>query len=232
MFRTAVPGDNRTPAGSTPPIDDLDDYSQDQIISLPHVLSRFSDIKGNQRLSLKILLLSGTTTNTIKAKVINNGTAVLVEAKFPKTFISIRHHIQNLRNMTDRRVQFSETDGRITAFHTAVSEMQPHGSSDDIWAKMTVKLPFSCEQQFHFGDGLPPIDLGWYEDIQILSLELVGIKSNFQHQFEQIKMRRSGLNQQEEAENNMNGTNATYQNPNFQFGSSGNAFGGGRCLCK
>ena len=95
-------------------------------------MSQFDDIRGNRRISLKILLLSGSSASTLKVKVVRRGLAVLVEAKFPKSFITVPHHIQNLRNMTGNRIHFSETDGRITAFHSAVSRLQQNGSSDDI----------------------------------------------------------------------------------------------------
>ena len=98
---------------------------------------------------------------------------------------------------------------------------------------MTIHLPFECEQQF-FNDLVPPIDLGCYEDIQILSLELMGVRTNFVQQFEGISMRRAGFQQSnyqhhQATENNQNAHN-TKSSSSAKFGGNttgGDAFAGG-----
>ena len=123
MIHTAPP-EKKTP-GDSPKLEDLGAHKKpdEVLISLPHIMSQFRDIRGNKRISLKVLLLSGTSATEIKAKVINNGYAVLIQRKYPRTFVSVSHHIQNLKNMTNHHIHFSETDGRITAFHDAVSKL-------------------------------------------------------------------------------------------------------------
>ena len=235
-FTKKKPAVNAAPPEKKPPsplFESPDAYYKKSadVLTLPHIMSQFRDIRGNQRISLKVLLLSGTSASSLKTKIINKGTAVLIETKFPSTFVSVPHHIQNLRNMTNDQVHFSETDGRITAFHDAVSSLQHHGSSDEIWGKMVVELPLQCEQQFH-RDTIPPIDLGWYDTIQVLSLELMGVRSNFQEQYESIKMRAPSAQQQgffgqQASENNQNAQNSSSQCFGSVFGG-GMGFSGGK----
>ena len=174
--------------------DSQDDKVQEVMMYLPHILSKFRDIKGNRRISIKVLLPSGSTSRSIKAKIIDGGHTVLVESLFPSTFCTVRNHICSLMEMTGNQMPFTETDGRVTAFQSAVAKLQLHGSSDEIWGKMRLRLPFECEQQFYRDGLVPALDLGWYQDIQILSCELMGVRSNFQEQFHEIKMRAPAPN--------------------------------------
>ena len=112
--------------------DSQDDKVQEVMMYLPHILSKFRDIKGNRRISIKVLLPSGSTSRSIKAKIIDGGHTVLVESLFPSTFCTVRNHICSLMEMTGNEMPFTETDGRVTAFQSAVPKLQPHGSSDQI----------------------------------------------------------------------------------------------------
>ena len=128
-----------------------------QDITLPFVISEFIDEKHQRRLCLKIHLLSGATSATVKARVEACGRKLSVLCRYKSNFLDPERHRECFQ-ANDRTHLFSSTDVRMVSFSHAASMLEKN-SDKTVWGKMSIHLPFEVETSFYNEDVIPGYDL-------------------------------------------------------------------------
>ena len=139
-------------------------------ISLPYVLTTFVDERLQNRVCLKIHLLSGMEPQNIKATC--NSHQVILSCRYQSAFISPIRHRECFITSTGEFL-FSKTDTRIVAFGADVDKLVKD-QDGEVWGQMIVDLPFACETDFYDEDVVPGYEIIRCDSSYFLNLSLVG----------------------------------------------------------
>ena len=143
-------------------------------LHLPFILSNFVDHKQQKRLSLKIMLLSGASSDGVHVQVSPDGMLLWVFYRYGSNFTDPQRHRECF--VDDKGcLQFQETDMRMVAFAQA-SSCLPRTSAGSCWGKMTVDLPFQVKGDLYDEEDVTrPQDFFLCDKLLFMVVELVGI---------------------------------------------------------
>ena len=143
-------------------------------LHLPFILSNFVDHKQQKRLSIKIMLPSGSTSDGVRVRVSPDGMSLWVFCRYGSNFTDPQRHRECFVN-NEGFFQFHETDMRMVAFAQA-SSCLPRTSKGSCWGKMTVDLPFQVEDDlYNEEDDIKPQDFFMCDKMLFMGVELVGV---------------------------------------------------------
>ena len=112
-------------------------------IHLPSIMSNFVDYNQHKCLFIKIMLLSGATSDGVCVQIILDGMLLWVFCCYCSNFTDPQQHHQCFVD-NEGCLQFHEKDMRMVAFAQA-SSCLPRTSAGSCWGKMTVDLPFQVK---------------------------------------------------------------------------------------
>ena len=135
----------------------------------PTIPSVYVDPSGFRRVSLKILLPSGTNIDNIRAKIIDAGLSVLIERRYDDNFICPINHRHGF--------DLPRSDFRMVAFELSVSGLEKKKTHGDeaVWGQMKYALPFQVEEKFYDEDLRSGFHLYRSGETIFLGLELTSV---------------------------------------------------------
>ena len=164
-----------------------------------------------------IWLGSDVKPNNIKARVQKGGKQVTVLTKMPPELLSTESYLKTYSD-TSGRPMFSKTDVRVIAHATAVSNLKMEMNEDyseDLWSKMLINLPFQVEEQFYNDGVVPGYKLTKVNGKLIMYLELIGVQSNYNDQYQAKTFDEKNFELQDNNSNKQPGASSHQQtNPN------------------
>ena len=102
-------------------------------LQLPFILSNFVDHKQQKRLSLKIMLLSGASSDGVRIRVSPDGMLLWVFCRYGSSFTDPQRHCECFVD-NEGCLQFQETDMRMVAFAQA-SSCLPRTLAGSCWGR-------------------------------------------------------------------------------------------------
>ena len=123
---------------------------------------------------MKIHLLSGATSDCVKAHVSDDGLNLFVDVRYRSNFIDPTRHRECFTTPSGTSLLFTPTDMRMVAFGAAASKL-PRDERKEVWSRMTIDLPFEVETDFYEEDVIPGQEFIMCDDGIFLNVELVGV---------------------------------------------------------